>query len=320
MKAITTQGWGLNPKLVLSDFDEPKPGPNDLLVEVHASSVNPKDWKLNYSLARALTPVGTRRVRPLFGDDLAGVVLAVGAKVQGFKPDDRVYGMDMRLRTAALAERAVIDLCRVALMPANLSFEQAASVPLAALTALQGLRKGKAQAGSKVLIIGASGGVGTFAVQVAKAMGCQVTGVCSGRNAELVKSLGADAVIDYTQGDYRQTSGEFDVVFDVTSYETPKSCKALMGQRGYFISTAGQANAYLGMASAKLGLFSQVNEPRAQFIFVESYTRDLDTLRAWIEAGQVKPVIDSVFDFEHTDDAYARSKSGRARGKVVVKL
>lgn len=161
--------------------------------------------------------------------------------------------------------------------------------------------------------------MGTFAVQVAKAMGCHTTGVCSGRNVDLVRSLGADAVIDYTQGDYRQRAGEFDVVFDVTSFETPKRCKALMGQSGYFISTAGQANAYWGMASAKLGFLSQANA-RAQFIFVESYTRDLITLREWIEAGQVKPIIDSVFDFEHTEDAYARSKSGRARGKVVVKL
>ena len=222
MKAIVTTGWGLNAKLTLTETDAPQqPGPDDVLVQVHAASVNPKDWKLNYHLVVAATPVGIKRLPPIFGDDLAGVVIAKGRNVRHFEIGDAVYGMDMRLRTASLAEQAIISQHRVAKIPRGLSFNEAASLPLAALTALQGLRKGGARAGKSVLIIGASGGVGTLAVQIAKQMKLHVTGVCSTRNLDFVRELGADALIDYTQGDYRKTAGEFDIVFDVTSYETP---------------------------------------------------------------------------------------------------
>ena len=315
MKAIITTGWGLSPRLTLAELPEPgEPGPNDVLVRVHAASVNPKDWKLNYNIAKAATPMLAKRLPPLFGDDLAGTVLAVGSKISDFAVGDEVYGMDMRLRTASLAEQTLINQRRIAKKPASLSFEQAASMPLAAQTALQGLRKGKAKAGSRVLIIGASGGVGTFAVQIAKVMGCHVTGVCSGRNASFVKQLGADETIDYTQGDYRDSVGPFDLVFDVTSYESPRTCARLIADNGWFISTGGDARAMLGTPLYRL------LGKNAASVVVESWREDLDTLTDMVEQGQLKPIIDSEFALAEADDAYHRNRGGRCRGKVVIRV
>lgn len=312
MKAITTTGCYRNTQLVVGTASTPTPGENDVLVQVHAASVNPKDWKANLSLAKAATPLGMRWLPPLFGDDMAGVVVATGRKVTDFKAGDAVYGMDMRLRTASLAEFAVIDQRRIAHKPQVLAFTEAAAVPLAGLTALQGLRKGGATAGSEVLVIGASGGVGTFTVQVAKALGCRVTAVCSGRNADFVRTLGADEVIDYTAGDYRHGPARFDVVFDVTSYETLGSCALLLKPEGKFISTAGNSRAFLSTVLS--------GGSRSHFILVESWRKDLETLAAWIDGGQVRVVIDSVFPLEQTQAAYDRSRSGRARGKIVVEV
>ena len=315
MKAIVTTGWGLNAKLTLTETDAPQqPGPDDVLVQVHAASVNPKDWKLNYHLAVAATPVGIKRLPPIFGDDLAGVVIAKGRNVRHFEIGDAVYGMDMRLRTASLAEQAIISQHRVAKIPRGLSFNEAASLPLAALPALQGLRKGGARAGKSVLIIGASGGVGTLAVQIAKQMKLHVTGVCSTRNLDFVRELGADALIDYTQGDYRKTAGEFDIVFDVTSYETPLTCKALLGKHGHFISTGGQG------ASMVATPFYRLLGKKAGTVVVESYREDLDTLAEMVEQGALTPIIDSVFPLQDSEAAYERNRSGRCRGKVVIEV
>jgi len=315
MKAVMTSGWGLSAKLVVEESKAPtRIGANDVLVQVHAASVNPKDWKLNYHLAVLATPLMIKKVSPIFGDDLAGTVIAAGRNVTDFAVGDAVYGMDMRLRTASLAEQARIDQRRIAKKPASLSFSEAAAMPLAALTALQGLRKGKAKAGSRVLIIGASGGVGCFAVQIAKAIGAHVTGVCSGRNSEFVSSLGADAVIDYTLGDYRQQAKPFDLVFDVTSYETPLTCSKLMGKGGYFISTGGDGRSMLGTPLYRL------LGKNAGTVVVESYRSDLEELTALVESGQLKPIIDSQFPLSQSEQAYARSRTGRSRGKVVINI
>lgn len=313
MKAITTQGCVNNSRLVVAEAKQPAPGPDDVLVKVHATSVNPKDWKLN-TIVTALTPrVGTRRPF-IIGDDLSGEVVAVGSHVEQFKSGDLVYGMDMNFRTAAVAEYARISSKRVALKPANLTHEEAAVVPLAGLTAYQALLLGEVGSGRRVLVIGASGGVGTFAVQIAKAMGAEVTGVCSGGNAELVRSLGADGLVDYTLGDYRVNIGTFDVVFDATSYETPQSCRALMTKRSRFITTMGTAKSLIGVAVAKLTPWG----PKASLVLVESHTRQLDELRVLFESGRVKPVIDSTFSLLDINAAYDRSRSGRSRGKIAI--
>ena len=315
MKAVVATGSPVNPVLALSEMPEPgEPGPHDVIVKVHAASVNPKDWKLNYNLARAgrFTPLLRRRLGPLFGDDLAGTVVAKGDKVTDLEIGDAVYGMDMRLRTASLAEYALISRKRIARKPDCLSFEQAASMPLAAQTALQGFRKGHAGKGSRVLVIGASGGVGTFAVQIGKAQGMHVTAVCSGRNADFVRELGAHAVIDYTQGDYRRSAGQFDMVFDVTSYETPATCAPLLAAEGWFISTGGQ-----GMSMLATPLY-RLRGLNADNVVVESWTRDLDQLSYLADNGELRPVIDSEFELSQAQAAYDRNRGGRCRGKVVI--
>lgn len=185
-------------------------------------------------------------------------------------------------------------------------------MPLAAQTALQGLNKGQAKSGSRVLIIGASGGVGTFAVQIAAAWRCEVTAVCSGRNRELVQSLGAQHVIDYTVGDEWRSQGQYDLIFDVTSFETPQSCHALRAPGSWFVSTGGNARAYWGVIRAR--------DPRSQIVIVESHTQDLQTLNSLIAAGSLAPVIDSVYPLSNAQQAYERSRSGRSRGKVVIDL
>ena len=315
MKAITTSGWGLSAELVLNTISAPTGlGANDVLVQVHGASVNPKDWKLNYHAAVAFTPLLVNKLPPFFGDDLAGVIIDKGSKVRDFEIGDAVYGMDMRPRTASLAELTRIDQKRIAKKPPSLTFQQAASMPLAAQTALQGLRKGKAEAGKSVLIIGASGGVGTFAVQIAKAMGLHVTGVCSGRNADFARELGADEIIDYTQGDYRNTAGSFDLVFDVTSYESPRTCDALIAEDGWFISTGGDARSML------ITPFYRVFGKHCGTVVVESWTRDLDTLSELVESGKLRPIIDSVFPLAQSQQAYDRSRTGRCRGKVVIEV
>ncbi len=314
MKAASTRGLAPKPKLHIRDTKKPSPGSNDVLVEVHASSVNPKDWKLNTNISAMLPKIGTLADINLIGDDLSGVVVEVGKNVSQFKVGDEVYGMDMRLRTAACAEYAVISQKRIAHKPKNISFYQAASVPLAALTALQAFFLGGLQQGSQLLVIGASGGVGTFAVQIAKAMGATVTGVCSSRNIELVKSLGADRVIDYTKEDFKQSTLEFDIIFDATAYESLSSCSSLLDSEGIFISTAGHGKAIFN--TYRPYLFQGKKEAKA--VWVESYTKDLNTLKELIESDLVKPIIDSEHSLENINDAYERSRSGRSQGKVVI--
>ncbi|KYZ85928.1 NAD(P)-dependent alcohol dehydrogenase [Alloalcanivorax xenomutans] len=313
MKAVMISGWGRNPRLVVREMPEPgEPGPDDVVVQVRAASVNPKDWKLNYHLALLATPMLSRRLPPLFGDDLAGTVIATGRNVSDFEVGDAVYGMDMNLRTASLAERTRIKQTCIARKPASLSFRQAAAMPLAALTALQGLRKGRARAGGKVLIIGASGGVGTFAVQIARALGVRVTGVCSGRNTDFVRNLGADEVIDYTLGDYRHGAGTFDLVFDVAANESPRGCVDLIAPGGWFISTGGHARSMLGTS-----IYRMLGRNAAN-IMVAPRRKDLEILSALVDEGKLRPVIDSEFDLADIEQAYQRSRTGRCRGKVVI--
>ncbi len=313
MTAVVPQGLGLRPRLGLADKPLPKLTPDDVLVKVHAASVNPKDWKLNASLAAITSPLPTRAMPPVFGDDLAGVVVAAGSRVTEFSVGDAVYGMDMYLRTASLAQYARIARGRIAKMPPGLSFGEAASMPLAALTALQGLvDKGGAGKGSQVLIIGASGGVGTFAVQIAHALECEVTAVCSARNAALVTALGADQVVDYTQVDIHQLPHQYDIVFDVTSFETPAKCRSLLKPGGRFVSTGGYPGAVMGVL-----LNRRVD---AQFVWVRSNTQDLQTLARMVEQGQLKPIIDSRFPLADAQGAYDRSRSGRAREKIVIEV
>ena len=314
MKAATTKSIFANTALIIRNTQRPRVGVNEVLVEVHASSVNPKDWKLN-TIISSLTPKLSALAKiNIIGDDLAGVVVEKGAHVSDFAIGDEVYGMDMRLRTAACAEYAVISEKSIAHKPKNMSFAEAASVPLAALTALQAFYLGGVQHGSKVLVIGASGGVGTFAVQIGKAMGAHITGVCSGKNSELVIGLGAEKVIDYKQSDFLQDTNDYDVVFDVTAYQSLSSCSSLMAEQGVFISTAGHGKAIFNSYRPYFSLGAKT----AKAIWVKSRARDLSTLKTFIEGGLVKAVIDSAFTLDNIQQAYVQSKTGRCKGKVVI--
>ncbi len=315
MKGVVTTSRSLRPALTVGDLPEPgEPEPDDVIVRVHAASVNPKDWKINYNIARLATPLLAARVAPLFGDDLAGKIIAKGRNVTDFDIGDAVYGMDMRLRTASLAERARISQKRIARKPETLSFGEAASMPLAAQTAVQGLRRGQAGEGSRVLVIGASGGVGTFVVQIARAQGAHVTGVCSARNSDFVRELGAHEVIDYNAGDYRKSAGPFDLVFDVASLHSPGSCAAMMAPGAWFISTGGDLGSMVGTP------FYRVLGNNAASIMVESWREDLETLTSLVDSGKLKPIIDSEYELEDSEQAYERSRTGRCRGKVVIRV
>lgn len=315
MKAATTEGFITKSHLLVKETRLPKPAANEVLVKIAATSVNPKDWKLNTNISSLIPGIGS--LRPfIIGDDLSGEVVELGSAVTEFSVGDQVYGMDMRLRTAAAAEYAVINKKRIAIKPANISHTQAAVVPLAALTAYQAYLKGNLQQGQRLLIIGASGGVGTFAVQIAKAMGAEITAVCSGRNSELVKSLGADHLIDYTQEDFQSREEDFDMVFDVTSYETPQSCASLLKEGGVFVTTMGYLKPIVFTGFAKLS----PNKKKAKIVMVESYTEHLNAIREMIEKGEVTPIIDSEFSLAEIDKAYQRSKSGRARGKIAINV
>ncbi len=316
MKAASIKGTGKKAYLHVVETRTPEIGPDDVLVEVHASSVNPKDWKLNQQLASLVPNLALFPEPVCFGDDLAGVVVARGKRVTNFEVGEAVFGMAMHPRTAACAEFARIDARCIARKPHQLSFNEAASLPLAGLTALQGLRIGRVEKGSRVLIIGASGGVGTLAVQLAKAMGARVTGVCSGKNAELVRELGADAVIDYTRDKLEDCPDTFDTIFDITSYHSQSSCSKLMATQGYFISTGGNARAIFSSMRDRWLSGSQ----HSKNVWVDANTRDLETLSAYVEADKLKPVIDSTFNLEDIDAAYQRNRSGHCTGKVVVQI
>jgi len=316
MKAVMTQGFGLYSKLVVKATTRPTIRSNEVLVEVHASSVNPKDWKLNlpiYSLTPKFLKISKSMI---FGDDLAGVIVEVGNKVTGFKVGDSVYGMSMHFRTGSCAEFAAIPQQCISLKPKNLGYSEAASAPLAGLTALQGLNMAGVGKDSKVLIIGASGGVGSFAVQIAKAMGAHVSGVCSGKNIELVAQLGADDVIDYTTRDYINEENNFDVVIDATSFQSLFSCSSLLKDDGVFVTTVGYANAFFKFILSKYRPGKQI----AKNTQVKANPRDLEALTQYIEQGHVTPLIDGQYSLNEIGQSYARSRSGRAVGKIVINI
>lgn len=289
--------------LEMKDLEQPVPKDNEVVLRVRAASVNPMDWKM-------------KTERP--GADVAGEIVAVGGKVTQFKPGDAVFGC----AKGAFAEFACAREARLALKPESVSFEQAAAVPIAGLTALQGLRdKGRLQAGQKVLINGAAGGVGTFAVQVAKSFGADVTGVCSTRNVELVRSLGADRVIDYTREDFAQVSERYDLLLDNVGNRTLSAMKSVLNPNGKCVM-AGAPRELWAVLTRVLNAFVWSPFLRQKFkVFIANITRDdLAILCELIKAGKVKPVIDRRYTLAQTADAIAYAEQGHARAKVVIAL
>ena len=321
MKAITYHRYGPPDILELEEVEAPAVGDGDVLVRVRAAAANPRDWHLMRGLPYVVRPqFGLRRPRRSgLGGDVAGWVEAVGRDVTRFRPGDEVFA---DIETGGFAEYARVSEDALALKPANLTFEQAAAVPLAALTALQGLRDhGRLQAGQRVLIVGASGGVGTFAVQIAKAFGAEVTGVCSTRNLELVRSLGADHVIDYTREDYTRTGGRYDLVLQLGGTRSPWALRRALTPRGTLLPSSGDSDGRwvgpVGRMLQALALAPFVGQRLVPFLAKPS-REDLEVMRELIESGRVSPVIDRTYPLSDTPEAIRHLETGHARGKIVI--
>jgi NADPH:quinone reductase-like Zn-dependent oxidoreductase len=323
MKAAVYCDYGLA-NVKYTDVKKPVPTDDQMLVKVRAVSVNPYDWHFIEGTPYIMRGLGVGLRKPKdvrLGVDYAGTVEAVGKNVTKFKPGDDVFGG----RTGAFAEYICVRPDRgIALKPANISPEQAASVNIAAITALQGLRdKGKVQPGQKVLINGASGGVGTFAVQIAKSMGAEVTGVCSGRNIELVKSLGADYVIDYTKEDFAKSGKQFDVLLDNVPNHSLSDCRSVLTPQGKYVMIGGGGpndNPWVGPFGRviQMVLLKPFVKQPMTMMMADSNATDLTLLAGLMETGKVKPIIDRTYKISDLPAAIRYLEEGHARGKVVL--
>jgi NADPH:quinone reductase-like Zn-dependent oxidoreductase len=320
MRAIVQDRFGPPDVLELRQVEQPQAGQAEVLVRVRAASVNPADWYAMAGIPWVARPqMGLRRPRTSrVGLDLAGVVAAVGAGVTRLRPGDEVFGAG----TGTLAEYAVASEDTLVAKPANLSFEQAAAVPVAGLTALQGLRdKGRLQPGQQVLVNGASGGVGTFAVQVAKALGAEVTGVCSTRNVALVGSLGADRVIDYSREDFTRTDRRYDLLLDVAGSRPWSACRRVLTPRGILVLVgAPKGSRLLGPVDhlLKVRLASLRASQKVVFFISKALQRDLEALAELLAAGKVTPVVERTYALRDAAHAFRYLGGGHAQGKLVI--
>jgi len=318
MRAIVQDVYGSPDVLELREIDRPPIGDGEALVRVRAASVNPVDWHVMRGSPYVVRLAGSGLRRPrnaVPGGDVAGVVDAVGRNVTRLRPGDEVFGWCR----GACAEYARAAEDHLLPKPASLTFEQAATVPLAGTTALQGLRDiGRLRAGQTVLVIGASGGVGTFAVQIAKALGAEVTGVCSTRNVEMVRSIGADRVIDYTVDDFTQGGRRYDLILQLAGTRSPSECRRALTVRGTLVLSSGDGR----MSGIGRTLAATVSSPFVSQRLVAWLARmngaDLEALAGFVEAGQVTPVIDRTYALGETAAAIRHLEEGHTRGKLVI--
>src|SRR6478736_1936227 len=323
MKAIVYCDYGLA-NLKLADIAKPTPTDDQILVKVHAASVNPLDWHFIEGTPKIMRALGVGLRKPKdtrLGVDFAGTVESVGKNVTQFKAGDEVFGG----RDGAFAEYVCPRADRaVTLKPANITFEQAASVNIAGITALQAVRdKGKVQPGQKVLINGASGGVGTFAVQIAKSFGADVTGVCSTRNVDLVRSLGADHVIDYTKEDFAKGTERYDVILDNVPNHSLSECRGVLTPDGKYVLIGGGGasdQGFLGGLGKALWamVFSKFVAQQMGMMMADANHNDLNILADMMQSGKLKPVIDRTYKLEQVPDAIRYVEQGHAKGKVVI--
>ena len=315
MQAMTHTRYGSPDVLHLADVPTPTPKADEVLVQVHAAGVNPADWHLLHGQPFMVRfSSGLRRPKhPIPGADMAGVVAAVGKDVTRFRPGDAVFGDLSNVGRGAFAEYAAVPADALAAMPSGLTFAQAAAVPMAAVTALQGLRDhGRIEAGQQVLINGASGGVGTFAVQIAKAFDATVTGVASTRKLEMARALGADHVVDYTQEDFTQSGRRYDLIFDTVANHAVDAYRAVLNPSGRFVTTGFLPALALPGPLRGTGGHTMVN------MMAQPNPADLDFLAEWLESGQVTPVLDRTFPLTELADALRYVGEGHAKGKVVI--
>jgi 2-desacetyl-2-hydroxyethyl bacteriochlorophyllide A dehydrogenase len=310
MKAIVIRRYGSPEVLQYEEVEKPKIKPEQLLVKVHASSVNPIDWKTRKGMLSILTG---NKFPLILGFDVAGEVMEVGSQVKHFQVGDAIYG-STSFPGGAYAEFAVVPENLAALKPTNMTYEQAATVPLAALTALQALRDlGNIKSGQSVLINGASGGVGVFAVQIAKALGAKVTGVCSSKNLDLVRSLHVDLVIDYTEQDFTAGNVQYDMIFDAVAKRAFSDCRKVLKPNGIYVSTLPTPEVILQIV---LTMF--LPGQKVKFVLEKPNTKDLLYLKDLIEAGKMQTVIDRTYPLQELVQAHQYSEGERAVGKIAI--
>ncbi len=320
MKAITYHKYGSADVLKLEDVEKPVPKDGEVLIEVRAASLNRGDWRLMRGkpfIARMAGGLFKPR-NPILGADVAGRIEAVGPSVKRFKPGDDVFGDITFLGSGGFAEYAVARETLLALKPAGLAFEQAAAVPMAAVTALQGLRdKGKIQPGQKVLIHGASGGVGTFAVQLAKAFGAEVTAVCGPESQELVRSLGADRVLDYTREDFVEAGRRYDLILGVNGDRSLSEFQRSLKPKGAYVAVGG-SNKQVFQALFLGPWKSMGRRQKMGILSAKASGVDLEVIKGYLEADKIKPVIDRFFPLSEAAEAMRYLDAGHVKGKIVL--
>jgi NADPH:quinone reductase-like Zn-dependent oxidoreductase len=321
MKAMVYHEYGSPDVLKLKEVEKPIPGDDEVLIKVHAASANAADWRLLRADPFLVRLMGGGLLKPkntILGADIAGRLEAVGTNVKQFQPGDEVFGDLSGCGWGGFAEYVCAREDALALKPANISFEQAAAVPMAAVTALQGLRdKGQIQPGQKVLINGASGGVGTFAVQLAKSFGAEVTAVCSARHLDMVRSLGADQVIDYTQEDFTQHGQRYDLILAANGYHPLLAYKRALSPKGIYVCTGGSM-AQMFQALLLGPWMSMIGGQKMGALSAKPNQKDLVFMKELLEAGKVVPVIDRRYPLSEVAEALRYLEEGHARGKVVI--
>ncbi|HXP47868.1 MAG TPA: NAD(P)-dependent alcohol dehydrogenase [Terriglobales bacterium] len=324
MKAAVHTRYGPPNVVQITDVEKPSPKDSEVLIRVRAASVNPVDWHLMEGKPSFVRLFGLGLLKPKdtrLGRDVAGQVEAVGKDVTQFKPGDQVFGAC----PGGFAEYACASESRLAMKPDNVTFEQAASVAIAALTALQGLRdKGQIQPGQKVLINGAAGGVGTFAVQIAKSFGADVTGVCSTRNVDMVRSIGADRVIDYTQEDFTKSGQRYDLIFDLVATHSLSAFRRVLNPTGIYVGAGigpgGSMIGFLARAALTAPVLSRFASQKFVIFITKITKQDLTVMRDLMEARKVTPVIERRYRLSEVPEAIRYLATGHARAKLVITL
>lgn len=323
MKAIVYHKYGSAKVLKLEEIDVPSVGDEQVLLKVRAVSINPFDLHMMRGTPYFMR-LSTGLLKPKyagFGNDLAGEIEAVGKNVTDFKPGDEIFGGGL----GGLAEFALAARTGVIRKPSSMTFEQAAAIPVAAITALQGLRDtAQVQPGQRILINGASGGVGTFAVQIAKSFGSEVTGVCSTTNLAMVRSIGADHVIDYTQGDFTRNGRHYDLIFDAVGKRSPLALRRALTPQGMLVIVGGGKVGRFGFGIAwsliKMKIESRFISQKLVFMMAKRSVADLVIVAELFEAGKLTPVIDKIYPLDETAEAIRHLEKGHAQGKIIVSV
>ena len=313
MKAVVIDRYGGNEVVQIRDVPLPAPGRNDVLVKVHAASVNPVDWKIRSGLTGILTGWTFPKI---LGSECAGEIAETGAGVTRFQSRDQVVVCPGIRRLAAFAEYVISAEQNTFLKPRNIPFGQASTIPVAGLTALQALRNlGHIESGKNVLINGASGGVGHFAVQIAKLFGAAVTAVCSSSNAAFVTDLGADRTIDYVREDFTKGQERYDIIFDAVTKRTFGECQRVLTPTGVYVNTLPAFSVLLNQY-----ITGFLTRQKAAFVMVRPNVTDMEWMRTRIEEGRIRIVVDKVYPLEQIQEAFAYSETGKTRGKIIIKI